>query len=88
MSAESSGGIRSSASRTAWTISRSGSASASRISLSVIGDRPRHALDQVAAFDFHRQRLVERRGGTELELDLLGGALADQQVVRCGACTE
>ena len=34
----------------------------------------------VASLDFHRQRLVERRGRAELELDLLRGALADVQV--------
>ena len=45
------------------------------------GDRLRHAFDQVAALDLHRHPLVERIRGAELHLDLLGGALADQQVV-------
>src|SRR5437764_4616616 len=40
-----------------------------------------HALDEVAAFDLHGQRLIERIAGADLDLDLLGGALANEQVV-------
>src|SRR5207249_3134525 len=40
-----------------------------------------HALDEVAALDLHGQRLIQRIGGTDLNLDLLGGAFADEQVV-------
>src|SRR5208337_3671092 len=44
-------------------------------------DRLGYAFDQVAAFDFHGQRLVERISGADFHLDLLGGALAHQQVI-------
>ena len=40
-----------------------------------------HAFNQVASLDFHRQRLVQRIRGPDLDLDLLGRALANQQVV-------
>ncbi len=55
--------------------------SASRISPVVDGDGLGHAFDEVAALDLHGQRLVQRIGGAELDLDLLGGALADEQVI-------
>src|SRR5579863_6889097 len=40
-----------------------------------------NALDQVAPFDLHSERLVQRIRGTNLDLDLLPGALADQQII-------
>src|SRR5580700_6168668 len=40
-----------------------------------------HALDQVAALDFHGHGLVELVGGADFHFDLLGSALADQQVI-------
>ena len=48
-----------------------------------VGEREglRDALDEVAALDLHRDRLVERVGRPDLDLDLLGRALADQEVV-------
>ena len=47
------------------------------------GDRdgPRQAGDQVAAAHLHRQFALERQGGADLDLDLLGRALADHEVV-------
>ena len=45
-------------------------------------DRLRPAFAEVPAFDFHRQPLLERERGADLDLDLLGGPLADEQVVR------
>src|SRR5208282_2439879 len=47
----------------------------------VYGNGLGHAFDQVAAFDFHGQRLVEWIGGTDFHFDLLRGALAPQQVI-------
>src|ERR1041385_8683499 len=44
-------------------------------------DGLRHALDQVAPLDLHRQRLVQRIRRPDLHLDLLCRALADQQVI-------
>ena len=44
-------------------------------------DRARQAGDHVAALDLHRQRLVERQRGADLDLHLLGRALADHEVV-------
>jgi hypothetical protein len=81
MSAESSGGVRSSATRMALMMVAMHSERASRISSVVDGDGLGHALDQVAALDLHGERLVEREGRADLHLDLLGGALADEQVV-------
>src|SRR5215472_14701531 len=43
--------------------------------------RLRHALDEVAALDLHRERLVERVRGSDLDLDLLSRPLADEEVV-------
>src|SRR2546426_2811033 len=40
-----------------------------------------YALHKVAPFDLHRQLLVERERRADVDLDLLRGALADQQVV-------
>jgi hypothetical protein len=40
-----------------------------------------HAGHEVAALDLHGQRLLERVGVADLDLDALGGLLADQQVV-------
>src|SRR5215203_2555894 len=40
----------------------------------------RHTLRDMTSFHFHLQLLVERRGRTELPLDLLRRPLADQQV--------
>src|SRR5205814_1323050 len=40
-----------------------------------------YAFDEVAALDLHGQRLIQRITGADLDLDLLGGAFADQQVV-------
>src|SRR5579871_104652 len=45
------------------------------------GDGLGDALDEVAALDLHFEGLVEGEGGTELDFDLLGGALTDEQVV-------
>ena len=80
MSAASSGGVRSRAILRASTIALTGSCSASRISSSEIV-WCRDAGDQVAALDLHRLLGLEREGRADLDLDLLGGALADQQVV-------
>jgi hypothetical protein len=44
-------------------------------------DRPRQAGDEVAATDLHRQLALERQGGADLDLDFLGGAFADHEVV-------
>ena len=54
-----------------------------RLADSLVGhdDVSRHAFEHVPALHFHLERLVERRGRSDLELDLLGGALADEQVV-------
>ncbi len=41
----------------------------------------RHALDEIAALDLHAQRFVERVGRPDLDLDLLGGPLAEEEVV-------
>ena len=41
----------------------------------------RDPLDEVAPLDLHRERLVEREGRADLDLDLLGGPLADEEVV-------
>jgi hypothetical protein len=48
-----------------------------------VGERERlgDPLDEVAPLDLHRERLVEREGRPDLDLDLLGGPLADEQVV-------
>jgi len=35
----------------------------------------------IAAFDLHREFLVERVGGTDAHLDFLGRALADEEIV-------
>src|SRR5580658_10504994 len=45
------------------------------------GDGLGHAFDQVASFDLHGQRLVQRIGRPNVDLDLLCGALTDEQVV-------
>src|SRR5271166_7037455 len=47
----------------------------------VDGDGLGYTFDQVAALDLHGQRLLQRIRGANLDLDLLGGAFADQQVV-------
>ena len=39
------------------------------------------AVHQVAALDLHGQLRVQNVGGTDLDLDLLGGTLTDEQVV-------
>src|SRR3989449_2465638 len=44
-------------------------------------DALRYTLHEIAAFDFHCPRLIERMRGPDLDLDLLGRALADQKVV-------
>ena len=44
-------------------------------------DRLRNAFDEIAALDLHGDLLVERERRAELDLHLLGGALADEQVV-------
>src|ERR1017187_271261 len=44
-------------------------------------DRARHALDQVAAFDFEGHRLFERVRRANFDFDLFGGALTDEQVI-------
>src|SRR5580700_108341 len=41
----------------------------------------REAVDQVAAANFHRQFLFELVGRTDLDFDLLGGPLADHEIV-------
>ena len=45
-------------------------------------DRLRHALDQMASLDLHRHPLFELERRADLHLDLLGGAFADEEVVR------
>src|SRR5262249_54102668 len=44
-------------------------------------DGLRDTLDQVAAFDLHIPRFVERRGRSDFHLDLLGRALSDQKII-------
>ncbi len=44
-------------------------------------DSSRHALGEVAALDRHLAHLLPRVGGADLELDALGGRLADQDAV-------
>ena len=81
MSAESSGGVRSRATRTAFDDGRDGLGQ--RLADLRVGDGERlgDALDEVAPLDLHGHRLVEREGGADLHLDLLGRALADEEVV-------
>jgi hypothetical protein len=62
MSADSSGGVRSRALRTASTMALMGSARASRISSELTVDGLGHAGHEVAALDLHGERLVERVG--------------------------
>ena len=81
MSPASSGGVRSSVSLTAPRIWPSGSSSAPRTSSERQHDRLRQAGDHVAAADLGRDLLRQRRRRAELELHLLGGLLADQQLV-------
>ena len=81
MSEASSGGVRSSVSLTASMICESGSSSAPRISSLVEHDRLRQAGDHVAAADLGLDLLLHRVGRADLELDLLGRLLADQQLV-------
>ena len=38
--------------------------------------------DEIAAFDFHCRFLFDGVSGTDLDLDVLGGALADHEIVR------
>ena len=40
-----------------------------------------HAAHEITPLDVHVQRLLERKGGADLDLDPLGGPLADQHVV-------
>jgi hypothetical protein len=58
-----------------------GSLRASRISSESTTIVLRDAGDEVAALDLHRHDGAGRGGGADLDLDALGGALADQQVV-------
>ncbi len=59
----------------------SGSCSASRISLRVQREAARHAFGQVAALDRHLAHLLAGVGRADLDLDALGGRLADQDAV-------
>ena len=81
MSAESSGGVRSSATRTASTMMPTGLRE--RLADLRVGQREGlgDAVDEIAPLDLHRERLVEGVGRADLDLDLLGGPLADEQVV-------
>src|SRR5262249_26569991 len=45
------------------------------------GDSYGDTATEVSSFDFHRQRFLERSGRSDLELDVLGGALPDEQLV-------
>ena len=45
-------------------------------------DRLGQAGDGVAALDLHRELFIERISRTDAHLDLLGGAFADEQIVR------
>src|SRR5580698_3600271 len=47
----------------------------------VYGDGLGHTFNQITALDFHGQRLVERVGGADFHLNLLGSALTDQEVI-------
>ncbi len=47
----------------------------------VDGHGLRNAFDEVAALDFHGERLVQRKRRADLDLDRFGGAFADQQIV-------
>src|SRR6266850_2499979 len=44
-------------------------------------DHPRQTRDEVTTSDLHRELLVHRHRGPDLDLHVLGGALADHQVV-------
>src|SRR5688572_13847393 len=44
-------------------------------------DRPRETGDEIAAADLHRQLLIHRHRGSDLDLHVFGGALADHEVV-------
>ena len=68
ISALSSGGVRSSATRMAFMMVAMHSAKASRISLSSMVMVLRHALNQITALDLHRERPVQRIGGADLIL--------------------
>ena len=81
ISAESSGGVRSRATRTAFRIVATHSLKRFANFAVVDRDGPRHAFDQVAAFHFHGQRFFQRIRRADLHLDLFRGALADEQVV-------
>ena len=61
MSAESSGGVRSSATRTALIIVETESARASRISSSVDSNRLRNAFDQISTAYFERELFIQRK---------------------------
>src|SRR5215831_11502782 len=78
MSAESSGGVRSSATRTAFTIVATHSVQGLADFAVIDGNRARHTLDQVAPLHFHGERFFQRIGGTDLYFDLFCGALAHQ----------
>jgi hypothetical protein len=81
MSAESSGGVRSSAMRIALTIVETDSLNASRISLSFTVTVLGHTLDETPSLDLHGQRFAQGIRRANLDLDLLRRALPDQKVV-------
>ena len=81
MSEASSGGVRSSVSLIASMICTSGSSSAARTSSEVSTTVFGRPGDEVAAADLGLHLLLERVGRADLELDLLGRLLADQELV-------
>ena len=81
MSDASSGGVRSSVSLIASMICTSGSSSAARTSSEVSTTVFGRPGDEVAAADLGLHLLLERVRRADLELDLLGRLLADQELV-------
>ena len=81
MSAASSGGVLSSVDLIASMICVTGSSSARRISSRREDDRLRQAGEHVAAAHLGLQLLAQVPGGADLELDLLGRLLADEELV-------
>ena len=81
MSLASSGGVISSARRTALTIRETGSWIASRTPGRVHPDRLGQAGHEVAALHVHLLLALERHRRAEPDLDPLGGGLADEEAV-------
>ena len=81
MSAASSGGVLSSVDLIASMIWPTGPSSARRISSELEDHGLRQAGEHVAAAHLRLHLFLQVEGGADLELDLLGGLLADQELV-------